>query len=87
MKMYDKRNVIQLLKGASRYKELGIYSFKKDRKIIITIDDGPRYAVHEDGFTVDDFQLTDNKELSKFIKKLLTKEFPHSHKLYITMKK
>lgn len=84
MKMCSKRDVLQLLKNVQRYKKLGIYNFKRDRKLVITVYNGEKYTVGEHGFDVHTSQVTGSGELIKLITTLIDKEFPHSNRLYVS---
>lgn len=87
MKMCSKREVLQLLKNVQRYKKLGIYNFKRDRKLVITVYNDEKYTVGENGYTTHTFQIKGSGELSKTINHLMEKEFPNSNRLYISPSK
>ncbi|MEN8199882.1 MAG: hypothetical protein ABFR63_07385 [Thermodesulfobacteriota bacterium] len=56
--------------------------FKKDRALcVIRCHDG--YHVLERGFARQDFNV-DEKKIRKLLKKLCRKEFPRSHKVWLT---
>ncbi len=41
------------------------------------------YFLHEEGYDTQTFMFTEKKEFHKQMKKLIEKEFPRSHKLYV----
>lgn len=63
-------------------KQLEIYTFKKDRKIIIEKFEA-YYNVYEDGFEKQYFQHLELQAIKKLLKTLERREFPRSNKLRV----
>ncbi len=62
---------------------LSLQPFKKDRAILVILQDG-MYQVLERGFARKDF-VVDSKKIKKLLKILCRKEFPRSNKVWLTL--
>jgi hypothetical protein len=71
--------LVQLEEGGGVF----VQSFKKDRSILVTMQEG-MYLVLERGFIRKDF-VVETKKIRKLLKSLYRKEFPHSHKLWLIL--
>ena len=82
MKLEDKKVILKKIKRLpDQIDGYTICSFKKDRSI--KAEKGIIYFLHEEGYDTQTFMFTEKKEFHKQMKKLIEKEFPRSHKLYV----
>ncbi len=79
------RTVLNFLSKIDEDHKLIVLSFKKDRKVTFT-KHGNEIIITEDGFKKESFQVN-AEELKKNVKEIISKEFPRSHKVQISMKK
>lgn len=84
--MINKENFISdILKRIQKLevgKQLEIYTFKKDRKIIIEKLE-TYYNIYEDGFEKQYFQNLELQDIKKLLKTLERREFPRSNKIRV----
>ncbi|EGP4876871.1 MULTISPECIES: hypothetical protein [Enterococcus] len=92
MKLEDKKVILKKIKRLpDQIENYTICSFKKDRSIKAytqNTEKGRIYFLNEEGYDTQTFMFTEkknfiNKEFHKQMKKLIEKEFPRSHKLYV----
>ncbi|ERK33471.1 hypothetical protein I131_05185 [Enterococcus faecium CRL1879] len=87
MKLEDKKAILKKIKRLpDQIDGYTICSFKKDRSIKAytqNTEKGIIYFLHEEGYDTQTFMFTEKKEFHKQMKKLIEKEFPRSHKLYV----
>ncbi|HDD44164.1 MAG TPA: hypothetical protein ENG63_04810 [Candidatus Desulfofervidus auxilii] len=82
MSLIDKDNALNwVIKALDKNFLLEIKSYKRNRTIKI-FKKGLYFQIVENGFWKENFQVK-KEELRKILKKLIRREFPRSHKLWI----
>ncbi len=61
-------------------------SKKKDRIVSIK-KENKNYIIHEEGFKIADYNISEDKDLKKMLKDLIEFEFPRSHEILVTKQK
>ncbi len=79
------RTVLNFLSKIDEDQELTILSFKKDRAVTFT-KHGNEVLIREEGFKKESFSVNVD-DLKKNVKEIISKEFPRSHRVQISMKK
>lgn len=79
------RTVLNFISKLEGDHKLVVLSFKKDRTVTFT-KQGDDILIMEEGFKRETF-IVRSEDLKKNVKEILSKEFPRSHKVQISMKK
>ncbi|MBU3851740.1 MAG: hypothetical protein H9901_03475 [Candidatus Paralactobacillus gallistercoris] len=67
-----------------QFKELSFYTWKKDRSVVMHIDDSGDAYIVESGYHNETIDLPDAQKAKHVLKQSFNREFPRSHKVYFS---
>jgi hypothetical protein len=77
-----RRQVLELLKKMQPFQGLDIRSYKRNRSVMILLQDRRQFFIRERGYREQEFLATQS-ELAKILKTIFKREFPRSRKVRI----